>query len=144
MKPLLLPLAFLLGLSTANAATITTTVQPTSGPSVTTTQTVADAAIPTIAAALMADPVYGFVTVTTTTPAVPAVMAADGVTVITPAVPATTATQRNPATAQQALQAYGAAQIQKLIDMANAYALAQQTAKATAAVNAAFTPIVGQ
>lgn len=123
-------------------ATITTTIQPSVGDAISTTQTIPDAAIHVIAAALLADPVFGFVITTTTIPEVPAVMADDGVTIITPAIPAQTSTQRNPATPQEALQAYGASQIRELIDKANAYALAQAQAVALAAVK--ITPIVGQ
>lgn len=54
---------------------------------------------------------------------------------ITINLPATTATRRDPATAQQAMQAYGTAQISNLIDKANAYALAKAQAAALAAVS---------
>ena len=145
MKSLLLLLAFLLGLSTANAATISLTYAPSSGSPVTVSATIPASAEPTVQAAIMADPVCGFVSTTINTPAVPAVLASDGVTVVTPAVPAGTATQRNPATFAQALQCVSGQRLSGIIQQINAGIVAQaQAAAAAAAASALVTATPNQ
>ena len=140
MKSLLLPLAFLLGLSTANAATISLTYVPSSGSPVTVSGTIDPSKEAGVQVAIMGDPACGFVTTTINIPAVPAVMAADGVTVVTPAVPAGTATQRNPATFEQAFSCIAGKQVSAFIAPINA---AMDAAAATiAAQQAAANHIV--
>ena len=131
-------------LSTAEAATISLTYAPSSGDPVTVSATIPNAAEPTVQAAIMADPVCGFVSTTITTPAVAAVMAADGVTVVTPAVPAGTATQRNPATFAQALQCIAGQKWQGIVDQINAGIIAQAQAAAAAAAKSALVTVTAQ
>ena len=131
-------------LSTAEAATISLTYAPSSGAPVTVSATIPNAAEPTVQAAIMADPVCGFVLTTTTIPAVAAVMAADGVTVVTPAVPAGTATQRNPATFAQAFKCIAGNQVNAFLASVNAAIDAAQAAAAVAAAAAAHIVVTPQ